>query len=45
MDISELRTYIKTNYKTRGEMYDSNKKYKSAISANGTSIRIKYSAC
>ncbi|MCG9969171.1 cell division protein MukB [Pelotomaculum terephthalicicum JT] len=33
MDISELRTYIKTNYKSRGEMYDSNKKYKSAIAA------------
>ncbi|HVI39388.1 MAG TPA: SbcC/MukB-like Walker B domain-containing protein [Anaerovoracaceae bacterium] len=33
MDISELRAYIKANYKTRGEMYDSNKKYKSAISA------------
>jgi uncharacterized protein YPO0396 len=33
MDISELRTYIKVNYKSRGEMYDSNKKYKSAVSA------------
>lgn len=33
LDISELRTYIKTNYKSRGEMYDSNKKYKSAIAA------------
>ncbi|ATW28196.1 ATP-binding protein [Candidatus Formimonas warabiya] len=33
MDISELRTYIKNNYKSRGEMYDSHKKYKSAIAA------------
>ena len=33
MDISELRIYIKTNFKSRGEMYDSNKKYKDAISA------------
>lgn len=33
MDISELRAYIKTNYKSRGEMYDSNKKYKNAIAA------------
>ena len=33
MDISDLRTYIKANYKSRGEMYDSNRKYKNAIAA------------
>lgn len=33
LDIAELRAFIKDNYKSRGEMYDSNKKYKSAIAA------------
>ena len=33
MDISELRNYLRTEYKTRQEMYDSNKKYRAAIKA------------
>jgi len=33
MDIASLRKYIKDIYKSRGEMYDSNKKYRDAISA------------
>lgn len=33
MDIASLRKYIKEVYKSRGEMYDSNKKYRDAISA------------
>ena len=33
MDISELRRYLKEAYKSRQEIYDSNKKYRSAIKA------------
>ena len=33
MDIASLRKYIKDVYKSCGEMYDSNKKYRDAISA------------
>ena len=33
MDISELRSYLRDNYKSRQEIYDSNKKYRAAIKA------------
>ena len=33
MDISQLRVYLKDTYKSRQEIYDSNKKYRSVIKA------------